>query len=139
MGGINIKLMQGIDDTENQLQDEKQPKKIQEPGNHEKAKTKAESIQKPQTTSTQSRAKKNTGVNKKIGNEPKKMHKKQVFSFRAGISDIAAWRAYAIATGQTVENIANNAMNEYLRRHNLAGAELAIFEALKAREKTRKE
>lgn len=30
-------------------------------------------------------------------------------------------------------------MNEYLRRHKLAGAELTIFDALKAREEKRKE
>jgi len=61
------------------------------------------------------------------------MQKKQVFSFRAGVSDIAGWKAYAVATGQTVEGIGNAAMKEYLKRHKLSGTDQMIFEALKAR------
>lgn len=66
--------------------------------------------------------------------EPDEMSKKQVFSFRAVLTDIAIWKAYAVATGQTVESIGNSAMNEYLKKHKLTGTEQAIFDAIKARD-----
>lgn len=61
--------------------------------------------------------------------------KKQVFSFRATLDNIADWKAYATATGQTMENVGSAAMNEYLERHELTGAEKVIFEAMKAKRK----
>lgn len=67
------------------------------------------------------------------------MQSKQVFSFRALIKDISMWRAYAVASGKTLEGFCNVAMNEYLRRHKLAGAEQAVFEALKTRDGIGKE
>ncbi len=62
------------------------------------------------------------------------MLKKQVFSFRAVLADISIWKAYAVASGKTMENICNAAMYEYLKKHKLAGAEQAIFDAIKARD-----
>lgn len=59
--------------------------------------------------------------------------KKQVFSFRATIHDIAIWRAYATATGISLEKVANAALKEYMENHLLTGTEQVIFEALKAR------
>ena len=50
------------------------------------------------------------------------------------MADISIWKAYAVASGKTMENICNAAMYEYLKKHKLAGAEQAIFEALKARD-----
>ena len=88
---------------------------------------------KPQTAKGQQKVK-NTTMRKKAVIEPDKMSKKQVFSFRAMLSDIAIWKAYAIATGQTIESIGNNAMHEYLKRHRLSDTEQVIFEALKARD-----
>lgn len=73
-------------------------------------------------------------MRKKAVIEPDEMSKKQVFSFRAVLTDIAVWKAYAVATGQTVESIGNNAMNEYLKKHKLSGAERVIFDAIKARD-----
>ena len=72
-------------------------------------------------------------MGKKNGNESGNMQK-QVFSFRAILSDIVIWKAYAVASGNTMEDICNAAMHEYLRRHKLAGAEQAIFDAIKARD-----
>ena len=89
---------------------------------------------KPQKSVKQPRTKKNTGMGKKNGNEPGNMQKKQVFSFRAMVSDVTVWKAYAIATGQTVESIGNNAMNEYLKKHKLSGTEQVIFDAIKIRD-----
>lgn len=66
--------------------------------------------------------------------EQDEMSRKQVFSFRAVVADITIWRAYAVAKGETVENLGNAAMEEYLKRHKLSGTELAIFESLKARD-----
>lgn len=59
--------------------------------------------------------------------------KKQVFSFRSRISNINVWKSYAIATGETMEKIGERAMNEYINRHKLTGARLAVFEALTER------
>ncbi len=134
MGGVNMKLMKGIDDAESQLQKEKQTTKTEEAmrkgtGTENNKGT----VRNPQKSEKQPRAKK-TSMRKKAVIEPDKMSKKQVFSFRVVLTDIAIWKAYAIATGQTVESIGNNAMNEYLKKHKLSGAERVIFDAVKARD-----
>lgn len=127
--------MQGIDDAENQLQKEKQTQKAEEKENMEnETKGIQKTAGKPQTAKKQPSTKKNTGMGKKNGNESGNMQKKQVFSFRAILSDIVIWKAYAVASGNTMEDICNAAMHEYLRRHKLAGAEQAIFDAIKARD-----
>lgn len=58
--------------------------------------------------------------------------KKKVFSFRAGIDDIAHWKAYSIATKQTMESVGNAAMIEYLKNHPLKDNAKVIFDALTA-------
>ena len=58
--------------------------------------------------------------------------KKQVFSFRAGIDDITRWKAYATATGQTMESVGNAAMTEFLKNHPLTENEKVVFDALTA-------
>ncbi|MFG6395334.1 MAG: hypothetical protein K1W24_14325 [Lachnospiraceae bacterium] len=130
-----MKLMQGIEETENQM---KKEKTTQKPEKKENVENEAGSIQKTvgklKTAKKQPRAKKNTGIGKKDGNAPDKMQKKQVFSFRAVLADISIWKTYAVASGKTMEDICNAAMNEYLKKHKLAGAEQAIFEAIKARD-----
>lgn len=137
MGGINIKLMQGIDDAENQLQKEKQTPKTEEAMRKETGtENNKGTVRNPHKSAKQPRVKKNTAMRKKAENEPDKIPKKQVFSFRAMVSDVTVWKAYAIATGQTVESIGNNAMHEYLKKHKLAGVEQAIFDAIKARDFT---
>ena len=133
MGGINIKLIQGIDDAESQLQKEKQTQKGEEKVEHG-TKDIQKTACKPQTAKKQPSTKKNTGMGKKNGNESGNMQKKQVFSFRAILSDIVIWKAYAVASGRTIENICNVALNEYLKKHKLTGAEQAIFDAIKARD-----
>lgn len=64
--------------------------------------------------------------------KPMKKLKKQVFSFRAGIDDIARWKAYSTATGQTMESVGNAAMMEYLENHPLKDNEKVVFDALTA-------
>ena len=76
---------------------------------------------------------KSTPAEEKAEEKPNTKQKKQVFSFRATLDNIADWKAYATATGQTMENVGTAAMNEYLDRHKLTGAEQAIFEAMKAK------
>ena len=44
------------------------------------------------------------------------------------------WRAFGTATGEKIEHIGCMAMNEFMKNHKLSGAELAVFEALLARE-----
>lgn len=134
MGSLNMKLMQGIEEAENQMQKEKQTQKV---GKQEKVENETRDNQravgKPQSAKRQPSTKKNIGMGKKNGNESGNMQK-QVFSFRAILSDIVIWKAYAVASGNTMEDICNAAMHEYLRRHKLAGAEQAIFDAIKARD-----
>lgn len=140
MGGINIKLMQGIDDAESQLQKEKQtqtPKGEEAVGKEAETRDSKETARKPrksQKAEKQPSSKKNTSMGKKAVIEPDRVSKKQVFSFRAMLTDIVIWKSYAIASGKTMEDICNVAMNEYLKKHKLAGAEQAIFEALKTRD-----
>ena len=133
MGSLNMKLMQGIEEAENQMQKEKQTQKV---GKQEKVENETRDNQravgKPQSAKRQPSTKKNTGMGKKNGNESGNMQK-QVFSFRAILSDIVIWKAYAVASGNTMEDICNAAMHEYLRRHKLAGAEQAVFDAIKYR------
>lgn len=67
MGGINAKLMQGIDDAENQMQKEKQPPKSEEPvKKEEKNKDIQKAAGKPRTTKEQPKVKKNTTMRKKM-------------------------------------------------------------------------
>lgn len=133
MGGINIKLIQGIDDAESQLQKEKQTQKGEEKVEHG-TKDIQKTAEKSQKVKKQPMSKKNTSMRKKAVIEPDRISKKQVFSFRAVLTDIVIWKSYAIASGKTMEDICNVAMNEYLNKHKLAGAEQAIFEALKGRD-----
>ncbi len=135
MGGVNMKLMKGIDDAESQLQKEKQTTKTEEAmrkgtGTENNKGT----VRNPQKSEKQPRIKKNTGMGKNNEKETDKMLKKQVFSFRAVLADISIWKAYAVASGKTMEDICNAAMYEYLKKHKLAGVEQAIFEAIKARD-----
>ena len=134
MGSLNMKLMQGIEEAENQMQKEKQTQKAEEKENMEnETKGIQKTAGKPQTAKKQPGTK-NTGMGKKNGNESGNMQKKQVFSFRGILSDIVIWKTYAVASGKTMENICNVALNEYLKKHKLTGAEQAIFDAIKARD-----
>lgn len=137
MGGINIKLMQGIGEVENQMQKEKQiqtPKREEAVRKETETRDTKETAGKPQKAGKQPRSKKSTAMRKKSENDPDKMQKKQVFSFRARLSDIVIWKAYAVASGKTMEYICNVALSEYLKKHKLTGAEQTVFDAIKARD-----
>lgn len=69
-------------------------------------------------------------LQKTVQEKPQKSKKKQVFSFRAEVDDIARWKAYSTATRQTMESIGNSAMMEYLENHPLKDNEKVIFDAL---------
>lgn len=64
--------------------------------------------------------------------KPQKPKKKQVFSFRAEVDDIARWKAYSTATGLTMESVGNAAMTEFLKNHPLTENEKVVFDALTA-------
>lgn len=132
MGGLNIKLMKGIEEVEGLINLEKQPQessasKVAEKKPVEEPSSGAEKVQKvsskPKATPKKDKQKKEKG-----------REEKQVFSFRASLGEIARWRAFTTATGEKIEHIGCIAMNEYMKKHKLAGAELAIFEAIMARE-----
>ncbi len=76
---------------------------------------------------------KSTPTEEKAEEKPNAKPRKQVFSFRASIDDIAIWRSYATAAGTSLEKFANAALQEYVENHPLTGTEQVIFEALKAR------
>lgn len=132
MGKINLKLMQGIEESEKQIQKEKQPQessvsKVAEKKSAEEPSAGAEKVQKASS--------KPTAVPKKESQKKeKRREEKQVFSFRASLGEIARWRAFTTAAGEKIEHIGCMAMNEFMKNHKLTGAELAVFEALLARE-----
>lgn len=126
MGKLDMKLMQGIEETENQIQTQKQD-------------TEFVGSQNPQKAPKQLKARNNTKKSKKSENEPNMKPQKQVFSFRAMVSDISIWKAYSTASERTMENIGTAAMNEYVKRHKLNETEQAVYEALMAREGARSE
>ena len=89
MSGVNMKLMKGIEEAENQMQKEKTTQKPEEKKKVEnELQNTQKAVRKPQTAKGQQKVK-NTVMRKKTGNEPDKIQKKQVFSFRALIKDIS--------------------------------------------------
>lgn len=132
MGRLNLNLMKGIEETEQQIQKEKQPQessvsKVAEKKPAEEPSAGAEKVQKASSQPT-------ADSKKESQKKEKGREEKQVFSFRASLGEIALWRAFATATGEKIEHIGCKAMNEFMKNHKLSGTELAIFEALKARE-----
>jgi len=53
---------------------------------------------------------------------------KQVFSFRGEKDKVKAWRLYATVTGTKVDDLGSLAMQEYIDKHPLKGAEKALFD-----------
>lgn len=142
MGKMNMKLMQGIGETEGLFQKEKQPETNEIPA----AKKEQKDMKSEGGKNAPSGSIKKTSEDTKKAELPKNRTKtkkkvdkgqKQVFSFRAFIEDINIWKAYVTAVGSetTMEKIGSEAMKEYINRHKLSGPELAVFEALLAREK----
>lgn len=142
MGKMNMKLMQGIGETEGLFQKEKQPETNEIPA----AKREQKDMKSEGEKNAPSGSIKKTSEDTKKAELPKNRTKtkkkvdkgqKQVFSFRAFIEDINIWKAYVTAVGSetTMEKIGSEAMKEYINRHKLSGPELAVFEALLAREK----
>ncbi len=129
MGGLNLKLMQGIEETEGLIKQEKQPQKPPVLGSKQEKKAEETSDEAEKVPATSKKPK--TSFKKEV--EKKGRAEKQVFSFRAPLNEIAIWKAFATATGETMEHIGCMAMNDYIKRHKLTGTELAVFEALKAR------
>lgn len=138
MGKLNMKLMQGIEETENQIKTEKQNKMPQSVPEGTDAGRLQESALGSPNASKQPKARETVKKSKKVENKPDIKPQKQVFSFRAKVSDITIWKAYATAVGKTMENIGVAAMQEYIKRHKLTEVEKAVFEALRAREKKSK-
>lgn len=139
MGKLNMKLMQGVAETEQQIEKEKKLDSVIEKAVAKDRDTGelSKKPQKPQNPQGQSEPRKNIQKRNKSENKPNTKPQKQVFSFRAMITDIAAWKAYSAASGRTMENIGTAAMHEYMKRHKLNEAEQAVFEALRARERSR--
>lgn len=132
MGGLNLKLMQGIEEVEGLINLEKQ---LQESSVSKVAEKKPVEEPSAGTVKVPKASSKLTAVPKKESQKKEKgREEKQVFSFRASLGEIAFWRAFATASGEKIEHMGCMAMNEFIKNHKLTGAELAVFEALLARE-----
>lgn len=142
MGKMNMKLMQGIGETEGLFQKEKQSETYEIPA----AKKEQKDTESEGEKNAPSDSSKKTYENTKKTESPKSKIKtkkkedtdkkdKQVFSFRATLSDISTWRFFATSTSQTMEQMASSALNEYVSKHKLSDTERMVFEALMAREK----
>ena len=127
MGRLKLKLMQGIEEAEGQMKKDKGQQAVPMP-NVAEEKSAGRFLDKAEKTPEPPPKPKAAPKKAK-----EKISPKQVFSFRASLPDITVWRAYATATGETMENIGCMAMNEYIKRHRLDGTEQAVFEALKAK------
>lgn len=145
MGKVNVKLMQGIAEAEEQVARDREAQEIhagEEDKNREvseksidKVKPDSDAQQGHDTESFRGQRKskgRSMAVNEE-GRDSKKPNKKQVFSFRAVINDINIWKAYATASGKTMEEVGTEAMNGYIRRHKLSEKEQAVFDALMVR------
>lgn len=114
--------------------EEKEPERVKRlKAEVEAEKDTPQAPQKPETAPKPHEPIQTPVAEEKAEEKPNTKQKKQVFSFRATLDNIADWKAYATATGQTMENVGTAAMNEYLDRHKLTGAEQAIFEAMKSK------
>lgn len=114
--------------------EEKEPERVKRlKAEVESEKDTPQAPQKPETAPEPHEPIQTPVAEEKAEEKPNTKQKKQVFSFRATLDNIADWKAYATATGQTMENVGTAAMNEYLDRHKLTGAEQAIFEAMKSK------
>lgn len=114
--------------------EERQPEK-EENQKEEPAKKDAQTAQEPHRVTEKAQPTISTHRAEKGEETANTKQKKQVFSFRASLNDISIWKAYSTASGQTMENIGTAAMNEYISNHALTGAERAVFDAMKARNK----
>ena len=139
MGKVNMKLMQGIGETEGLFQKEKQPETNEIPAEEKEQKdmkpegeknAPSDAAQKASTVTQKTEA-----VRRKTRTKKKAENQEKVFSFRATEDDINLWKNYKTAVGKTMENIGTAAMNEYIKHHKLSGTELELFELLLAREK----
>lgn len=132
MGTINMNLLKGIEEQENMIDKKKiEQKELEQQKLPEKTQPKLK------TSSKRSSSKQRIPEKENDEKEGKGKPKKQVFSFRATVEDIINWKAYATATGQTMEIIGTAAMKEYLTNHVLTGTEQTIFEAVKERDKNK--
>lgn len=132
MGKINMKLMQGIEEAEGQIKKEKETQVSPASESVAAQKPVEKSLSGEEKAPRSSRRPKAESGTEKQKKEKGK-EEKQVFSFRASLSEIAVWKAFATATGEKMENIGCMAMSEYVKRHKLSGTELTIFEAIKSR------
>lgn len=130
-----MKLMQGIDETEKKIQQEKK----QQPAYEAENKVGEFTDRTSKVQHNPSSALKGAAVKKNVQNDVKDgtgsnvRVKKQVFSFRATIKEINIWKAYALSRGRSMESVGSEAMNEYIKKHKLLETEQAVFNALMAK------
>lgn len=142
MGKVNVKLMQGIAEAEEQVARDREVQEIHAGEEDKNREVSEKSIDKVKPDSdaqkesiTESLKKQRMPKEKSMSvngeeRDLKKSNKKQVFSFRAAINDICIWKAYVTARGMKMEDIATDAMKEYLKKHKLSETEQIIFNAL---------
>lgn len=136
MGKLNMKLQEGADNINNTFEADKSSSQKVPAGESPAESPKQvdqQPPQKPQEATKISPAVKKSKAEEKAVEKANTKPQKQVFSFRAQKESIEKWKAYATATGLTMENIGSAAMKEYLSRHKLEGAEKDIYTAILSR------
>lgn len=84
-------------------------------------------------------SKKLTGGNIKAeqekGSEKPTKAVKKVFSFRAEADQVDSWRLWADAKGMKVDELGENALTEYIKKHGLTKDQKQIYELKLAQKK----
>ena len=152
MGKLNIALLKGIDETNNQIDKEKQ-EALQEAFMNEKddsiegfkhmdgeemqkdflndKENPAETVQKPEAHKKSKSSKKNASEKEKIEIQTNTKPKKAVMGFRAEQEKMEVWKLYADATGQEIGVLCTAAIDEYIKRHKLNEDQQKFFDLKK--------
>ena len=133
-GKLNINLLKGVEAEENAIKiDQETEEMAQTYFSHEESQNAPQTTQNAEIDTKTKKARKSTPKLKKAIEKANTRQEKQVFSFRASKYDVQNWKAYSTATERKMSDVLTAAMNEYMKRHKLSGAEEAVFVALKAK------
>lgn len=159
MGKLNMALLKGIDEANNQLDKEKQQvpqeafmnenedsiegvKRMNEENQknsfNEKENPAEVIIQKPETHKKSKSSKKNPSEKEELEIQTNTEPKKAVMGFRAEQEKMEVWKLYADATGQEIGALCTAAIDEYIKRHKLNEDQQQLFNLKKKMLETEK-
>lgn len=70
------------------------------------------------------------------GKKERKIDVQKVFSFRAHKDTVDSWRVWADAKGIKVDELGENAITEYIKRHSLTSEQQQIYDLKMAQKKS---